>query len=77
MVHCHVSFISLSSATKTNVKFSTTAKGQTGHFSEMVDSTFDAAYNATVNEDDLKNVRWGRIDYLEVTALTTKWGIWQ
>jgi len=55
----------------------TTAKGQTGHFSEMVDTTFDAAYNATVNEDDLKNVRWGRIDYVDVTALTTKWGVWQ
>jgi len=25
----------------------------------------------------LPHIRWGRIDYLEVTALTTKWAVWQ
>jgi len=55
----------------------TVARGQTGGLSEIVDSRFDSAYNETVVQDDLSNVRWGRIDYLDVTVLTTKWAIWQ
>ncbi|KAF8638534.1 hypothetical protein AX17_002077 [Amanita inopinata Kibby_2008] len=44
--------------------------------SKMMDQVFDAAYNETVVADDLPNVRWGRIDYLNVTYLTTKWNVW-
>jgi hypothetical protein len=38
---------------------------------------FDAAFNVTVVNGDLKHVRWGRIDYMNVTRLTTKWAVWQ
>lgn len=61
----------------TDLAPSTTAKSQTGAFSELVDASFDEAYDLAVNENILPNVRWGRIDYLEVTALTTKWVVWQ
>ena len=30
----------------------------------------------TLIENDLPNVRWGRIDYMSVTYLTTKWAVW-
>ncbi|KAJ2991139.1 hypothetical protein NUW54_g8276 [Trametes sanguinea] len=42
----------------------------------MVDQSFDDAFNQTVIAKDLPNVRWGRIDYLNVTYLTTKWAVW-
>ncbi|KAF5333389.1 hypothetical protein D9611_002654 [Ephemerocybe angulata] len=45
--------------------------------SKFVDNMFDSAYNISQVEGDLPNVRWGRIDYFNVTYLTTKWNIWQ
>jgi hypothetical protein len=45
--------------------------------SNFFDNTFDGAHNLTVEAGDLKNVRWARIDYLEVTDITTRWGIWK
>ncbi|KXN89503.1 hypothetical protein AN958_05665 [Leucoagaricus sp. SymC.cos] len=45
--------------------------------SKYMDQMFDSAYNETLHANDLPNVRWGRIDYLDVTYLTTKWNIWQ
>ncbi|KAI0375945.1 hypothetical protein BV20DRAFT_960014 [Pilatotrama ljubarskyi] len=50
--------------------------GQNNAISKFVDESFDEAYNRTVIAGDLPNVRWGRIDYLNVTYLTTKWGVW-
>jgi len=44
--------------------------------SKLMDDIFDAAYNETVLAGDIPNVRWGRIDYLNVTYLTTKWNVW-
>ncbi|KAI0660703.1 hypothetical protein C8Q70DRAFT_912511 [Cubamyces menziesii] len=55
---------------------SVTAGGQNNALSQMVDQSFDEAFNRTVIAGDLPNVRWGRIDYLNVTYLTTKWSIW-
>lgn len=55
---------------------SVTASKQEG-ISKFLDNVFDAAYNETQVAGDLPNVRWGRIDYLNVTAITTKWAIWQ
>jgi hypothetical protein len=34
------------------------------------------AFNLTMQENDLPHVRWGRIDYINVTSITTKWGVW-
>lgn len=45
--------------------------------SKFADKFFDKAYNLTLENNDLHNVRWGRVDYLNVTELTTKWIIWQ
>ncbi len=45
--------------------------------SRFVDGEFDKAFNLTMHENDLPNVRWGRIDYMNVTALTTKWVVWR
>ncbi|EMD40531.1 hypothetical protein CERSUDRAFT_130463 [Gelatoporia subvermispora B] len=51
--------------------------GQQSGMSKITDDQVDAAYNITLIENDLPNVRWGRIDYLNVTYITTKWSIWQ
>lgn len=64
-------------ALNTDSTSSTTAKGPTGAFSELVDKSFDEAYELAVTENILPNVRWGRVDYLAVTALTTKWVVWR
>ncbi|KAG6832353.1 hypothetical protein H0H87_001817 [Tephrocybe sp. NHM501043] len=50
--------------------------GRQDGVSLFVDQVFDEAYNQTLIEGDLPNVRWGRIDYLNVTTITTKWSIW-
>ncbi|KAG7447652.1 uncharacterized protein BT62DRAFT_930677 [Guyanagaster necrorhizus] len=52
------------------------ASRQTG-ISTFVDEAFDEAYNQTLIGGDLPNVRWGRIDYFNVTYITTKWAVWQ
>jgi hypothetical protein len=52
-----------------------TAKEDT--ISKLVDQVIDTAYNTTVEKGDLPNVRWGRIDYFNVTTVTTKWALWQ
>ncbi|KZT05557.1 uncharacterized protein LAESUDRAFT_813372 [Laetiporus sulphureus 93-53] len=53
------------------------SKGGKNAFSMKADEHFDNAYNQSIIEGDLSNVRWGRIDYLNVTYITTKWSIWQ
>ncbi|EIW61597.1 uncharacterized protein TRAVEDRAFT_143534 [Trametes versicolor FP-101664 SS1] len=50
--------------------------GQNNAISKFVDQSFDEAYNQTVTAGDLPHVRWGRVDYINVTYLTTKWAIW-
>ncbi|KAG8900040.1 hypothetical protein FRB99_006291 [Tulasnella sp. 403] len=47
--------------------------------SKFVDSKFDAAFNLTMSAPEmaLPHVRWGRINYLEVTEITTRWWIWK
>ncbi|KAI5123391.1 hypothetical protein M0805_006099 [Coniferiporia weirii] len=45
--------------------------------SKFVDEQFDKAFGLTQEAADLSHVRWGRIDYMNVTALTTRWGIWR
>jgi hypothetical protein len=52
-----------------------TSAGQEG-VSKYVDQVFDGAYALTQTAGDLTNVRWGRIDYMNVTTLTTKWAVW-
>src|ERR1700691_83799 len=52
-----------------------TSSGQEG-VSKYVDQVFDSAFNLTQEAGDLPNVRWGRINYLNVTKLTTKWNVW-
>ncbi|KIJ69817.1 hypothetical protein HYDPIDRAFT_104448 [Hydnomerulius pinastri MD-312] len=54
----------------------TVTAGQPEGVSKFVDNTFDAAYNYTLEKGDLEHVRFGRIDYLDVTAITTKWAVW-
>ncbi|KAI0796359.1 hypothetical protein BC629DRAFT_1286526 [Irpex lacteus] len=50
---------------------------QQGGISKIIDREFDAAYNETLIADDLPHVKWGRIDYMNVTYLTTKWNVWR
>ncbi|KAG6850191.1 hypothetical protein H0H93_016619 [Arthromyces matolae] len=50
--------------------------GRQDGISLMVDQMFDAAFNESIVENDLPNVRWGRIDYFNVTGITTKWSVW-
>ncbi|KAK7033535.1 hypothetical protein VNI00_012759 [Paramarasmius palmivorus] len=48
-----------------------------GGISQFVDQVYDEAFNETLIANDLPDLRWGRIDYLNVTYLTTKWAVWQ
>ena len=61
----------------THVLISTAASGRQDELAKVVDGIFDATFNKSFVEGDLPYVRWGRIDYMSVTALTTKWAIWQ
>jgi len=45
--------------------------------SKFFDEIFDSTFNETQIAGDLPNLRWGRIDYFNVTAITTKWAVWQ
>jgi hypothetical protein len=44
--------------------------------SKVFDDIFDAAFNESQIAGDLPHVRWGRMDYLNVTRVTTKWAVW-
>ncbi|KAJ7205305.1 hypothetical protein GGX14DRAFT_645322 [Mycena pura] len=44
--------------------------------SKFLDGVFDDAYNETMIAADLPHVRWARIDYLNVTYVTTRWNLW-
>ncbi|KAJ7784093.1 hypothetical protein B0H16DRAFT_1657887 [Mycena metata] len=44
--------------------------------SKFIDNAFDVAYNDTLIAGDLQHVRFARIDYLNVTYVTTKWNLW-
>ncbi|OJA15338.1 hypothetical protein AZE42_03333 [Rhizopogon vesiculosus] len=54
----------------------TTTAGQPEGVSKFVDGVFDATYNYTLDKADLPHVRFGRVDYLNVTSITTKWVVW-
>ncbi|KIO12382.1 hypothetical protein M404DRAFT_123436 [Pisolithus tinctorius Marx 270] len=54
----------------------TVTAGQPEGISKYVDTVFDDAYNHTLEKGDLPHVRFGRIDYLDVTSITTKWAVW-
>lgn len=56
---------------------STTTSTQRTGLSAFLDEQFNEAFNESLIEQDLPNVRWGRIDYLNVTRLTTKWAVWK
>ncbi|KAL0950075.1 hypothetical protein HGRIS_010079 [Hohenbuehelia grisea] len=58
------------------IVISVTSAKQEG-LSKVVDEAFDAAFNESQIAGDLPHVRWGRIDYLNVTTITTKWAVWQ
>jgi hypothetical protein len=45
--------------------------------SKFMDEIFDSTFNETQNAGVLPNLRWGRIDYFNVTAITTKWAVWR
>jgi len=55
----------------------TVSTAQNEGISRFVDGEFDKAFNLTLHGNDLPNVRWGRIDYMNVTSLTTKWAVWR
>jgi len=44
--------------------------------SKVFDDVFDSAFNESQIAGDLPHVRWGRMDYLNVTRVTTKWAVW-
>ncbi|EPQ59067.1 hypothetical protein GLOTRDRAFT_54755 [Gloeophyllum trabeum ATCC 11539] len=50
--------------------------GQSEGLSKYADEAFDTAFNETLIAGDLPHVRWGRIDYLNVTGITTRWNVW-
>lgn len=52
-------------------------QGSGSGISLYADKEFDDAYNTTLIENDLPHLRWGRIDYMNVTYITTKWAVWK
>ncbi|KAH8834664.1 hypothetical protein DL96DRAFT_1667062 [Flagelloscypha sp. PMI_526] len=45
--------------------------------SRFVDEHFDAAFDDITKNGQLPHVKWARIDYFNVTYLTTKWNMWR
>jgi hypothetical protein len=45
--------------------------------SKYVDEAFDKAYNISLVKKDLPHIKWGRVDYLAVTRITTEWMVWK
>ena len=56
---------------------SSISSAQTEGISKYVDEQFDKAFKLSQESGDLSHVRWGRIDYMNVTAITTKWNVWR
>ncbi len=56
---------------------STAATTHGSGVSLFADKQFDEAYNTSLVENDLPHVRWGRIDYINVTYITSKWAVWK
>ncbi|KIM57954.1 hypothetical protein SCLCIDRAFT_129315 [Scleroderma citrinum Foug A] len=54
----------------------TVTSGQPDSLSKYIDDVFDQTFNYTLQQGGLPHIRFGRIDYLDVTALTTKWAVW-
>ncbi|KAG6330882.1 hypothetical protein ID866_8207 [Astraeus odoratus] len=54
----------------------TVTAGQPEGISKFVDDVFDQTYEHALEKGDLPHVRFGRIDYLNVTTITTKWAVW-
>ncbi|KAI0303993.1 hypothetical protein BC826DRAFT_1089259 [Russula brevipes] len=54
----------------------TASSAQASAISLYADQQYDETYNLTQIENDLPFVRWGRIDYMNVTHITTKWAVW-
>lgn len=59
------------------IYFYSTLGASADPLSKYVDKEFDGAYNISLIKQDLPNVRFGRIDYLTVTRLTTCWFVWK
>jgi len=55
----------------------TTATAKKDAVSTIFDQRFDEAYDLTAKANDLAHVKWGRIDYFNVTRITTKWNVWR
>lgn len=53
-----------------------TAQSSGEAMSKYADKNFDEAFAIAYNNSDLPNVKWGRINYMNVTRLTTRWNIW-
>lgn len=58
-------------------KSSTVPAARQDAISKFMDVVFDSTFNETQVAGDLPNLRWGRIDYFNVTTITTKWAMWQ
>ncbi|KIY70364.1 hypothetical protein CYLTODRAFT_392140 [Cylindrobasidium torrendii FP15055 ss-10] len=54
----------------------TAGAGRQDGLSSFADLSFDDAYNRSIIAGDLPHVKWGRIDYFNVTYITTKWNVW-
>ena len=64
------------SYTSTHHVCSTVTAAQPNGISQFADQHFDDTFNETLIAGDLPHIKWGRIDYINVTYITTKWGIW-
>lgn len=45
--------------------------------SKDVDAIYDQAFNVTLEANDTPHVKWGRVDYMDVTRVTTEWMVWK
>ena len=79
MVHHYVCkfCLVLYSGVLITIIFSSVTSVQKDGISQVFDERFDEAYDLTVKAGDLKEVKWGRVDYMNVTRITTKWNVWR
>ncbi len=45
--------------------------------SKMVDQVYDQAFNISLEANETPHIKWGRLDYMAVTRITTEWMVWK
>jgi hypothetical protein len=59
-----------------SISLLSTAQATGDPMSKYADKHFDDAFEIAQKEGDIPHVKWARINYMNVTRVTTRWNIW-